>query len=158
MSIKFNKVTWYSKLAALILLLATFFLAAYIGVQYNKVSLLSESIPSSGTAVSANGYVALTVGTSETVEGLGISLNKVVKDNRCPIDVQCFQAGSVTTQVTMSSAGNVEEKNIASDGVPYRFDNYSLPIVRTAPMRNSKIEIDPNNYIVVFKVTKEPSI
>ncbi len=37
MKIHFNKVTWYSKLAAVIVFVGTFALAFYLGVQYGSV-------------------------------------------------------------------------------------------------------------------------
>lgn len=156
MTIQFNKVTWYSKLAALFVFIAIIFLGWYIYAQYKEVSLLNQSLlsPSSfNGAVSGNGEVALTVGGFATFDGLQITLNKIIQDSRCPIDTMCIQAGTVTAQITLRSAGKVQEANLVSDKVLYRFANYAIYIVNTAPFRYSKVKIDPNNYTVIFHVT-----
>jgi len=40
MSIQWNKVTWYSKLAAAIIYVVTFGLGIYIGMQYEALKLI----------------------------------------------------------------------------------------------------------------------
>jgi hypothetical protein len=151
MSIQFNKVTWYSKLAALIVLVATVFLALYFRGEFKKIS---QPVQSNKT-VSATGDVALAVGETAIFDGLQISFDGMIQDNRCPIDVVCIEGGAVTARVTMRSADKVEERNFPSDEVPYKFDGYSISIVRAAPTRYSKVDIDPKSYIIVFHIAKD---
>jgi hypothetical protein len=156
MTIQFNKVTWYSKLAALVVLIVTIFLGWYIYAQYKEVSLMNESIsspPSSNGAVTTSGEVALTVGGFATFDGLQITFDKIIQDSRCPVDVMCIQAGTVTAQVTLRSGGKVQQANLVSDKVLYRFANYAIYLLHAAPAPHSKVEIDPNNYTIVFHVT-----
>ena len=78
----------------------------------------------------------------------------MIADNRCPVDVTCIEAGAVTAHVTMYDSDKVEERNFPSDEVPYKFGDYSISIVRAAPVARSTVEIDPDSYIVIFHVTK----
>lgn len=155
MFIRFNKVTWYSKLAAVIVFVGIILLAIYIRGEYKKVSLLRDSVlsaSSSGATVSINGDVAIVMGGHAVIDGLQISLDQIVKDSRCPVDVRCIQAGAVTALVTLKSAGKYERINLLSDGIMYRFDNYTIRIVRVSPTVHSKTGIDPKNYVVVFHI------
>ena len=44
MKIEWNKVTWYSKLSAVIVFLGTFVLGSYIGMEYQKLQMEKESV------------------------------------------------------------------------------------------------------------------
>lgn len=45
MTIELNKVTWYSKLAAVVLFIVVLILGMYIGAQYEHYVLESKSLP-----------------------------------------------------------------------------------------------------------------
>jgi hypothetical protein len=155
MSIQFNRVAWYSKLATVIFLIAVIFFGIYVRGEYKKIMFLRASVSPSSLSVkdvSPNGDVALVVGSSAIFDGLQISLDKIVQDSRCPADVACVRFGFVTAQVTMHSSGKVEEINLVSDGALYRFANYTVSIIRVAPTRYSKMEINPEKYTIVFHV------
>ena len=153
MSIQFNKVTWYSIVVAIIVLIGTIFLASYIFGQYKEVSLLRQSVSSSVKKVPANGDVALMVGEVASFDGLLLTFDELTQDSRCPVDVKCIQAGTVTARVNLKSGEKVEETDLVSDKVIYRFSNYAITVVRAAPVRHSDVEIDPKNYIAVFHIT-----
>jgi len=154
MSIQFNKVTWYSKLGAIIVAVAAVFLALYVNAQYQEFVLIRETVSSSSASgvVSSTGDVALAVNKSVTFDGLKITFDKIVQDNRCPVEVECLVAGHAITQVTLSSLGKVGEANLVSDNIPYRFGNYAIYFKHVSPVRHSKTEIDPKNYIIVLHV------
>ena len=154
MSIKFNEVTWYSKLAAVLVLLGTIYLIYYFVGQYQEVARLSELVPVSGKAISVTGDMAISIGGSSVYDGLEVSFNKVTNDSRCPVDVKCIQAGSVTANITLKAGDKVKEVSLVSDGVLYRFANYAITFNRVSPVRHSQTQIYPSNYVAVFQVAK----
>jgi hypothetical protein len=154
MSIQFNKVTWYSKLAAVIVLLATMVFGWYIGQQYVAVSLLGASVVSSGVATSSQGDIALPVGQVGTINGVQVFFKGVEQDNRCPVDVRCIQAGAVTLRLALGVDGVIQQINFSSNQAPYQLGHSLISIVRISPQRYSQTQIDPSVYIVVFHVTQ----
>ena len=55
MRIEWNKVTWYSKLAAVIIFVATFFAGFYLGSQYGRIRATETSIEKDVQAVRPSG-------------------------------------------------------------------------------------------------------
>lgn len=98
--------------------------------------------------------ITLGVGEKGTVGNLEITFNALVQDSRCPIDVQCIQAGAVNTNVTFKEGSHIETKNMPSDEVPQRFGEYMISIVQIAPPRKSKKEISPPEYRITFHISK----
>lgn len=98
------------------------------------------------------------VGKTVFINGVRITLNRVVQDSRCPIDVQCIQAGAITANVTFWSDTDSETRNMASDEVPLAFDSYRISIINIAPPRMSGREVDPKSYVLTFKVTANPRL
>jgi len=98
----------------------------------------------------------VTIGPAQTgvIGDLSIRFNSFVQDNRCPIDVQCIEAGAVTVNVTLSAGGQSEVRNFPSDEVPYSFGSYKISIVNIAPPRMSKTEIPPAQYRITFRATQ----
>jgi hypothetical protein len=96
--------------------------------------------------------VSLTPDVTADVSGLSIRFNSLVQDNRCPVDVQCIEAGAVTANVTLENDGKSETRNLPSDEVPYEFNGYKVSIVSVSPEARSTVSIKPNEYKVTFKV------
>jgi len=88
------------------------------------------------------------------VGGLVIIFNAFVQDSRCPVDVQCIQAGAVNINVSFSNGKQTVIKNMPSDEVPQEFGGYKIAIVGIAPDRKSGVEIDPKGYRITFRVSK----
>lgn len=177
MAIEFNKVTWYSKLLAVIIFLGVWAVGFCLGVQY-EATLVSEEATSSAVAVSQtdltqgvttattrpaaqkpDGVVmavgdnlTLAVGETGEIKGLHITLNSFLQDSRCPVDVQCIQAGAVNVGVTLSRGPHTETKNFPSDEVPYAFDEYRISVMDVNPPRHTKVEISPGEYRITFRV------
>lgn len=96
--------------------------------------------------------ITLKVGETKIVGPLSLTLNSFVQDNRCPIDVQCIEAGAVTVNVTMSEGTNTETRNFPSDEVPYAFGDHLISISDIAPLRKVNQEIPAGEYVITFKV------
>lgn len=98
--------------------------------------------------------VTLNIGQKGSVDTFSITLNKFVQDSRCPIDVQCIQAGAVTVNVTMTDDIKTETKNFASDEAPQTFGVYKVSVIGIEPARESTKEIDSKDYKITFHVEK----
>lgn len=91
------------------------------------------------------------VGQTKFVNGVRITLNKIVSDSRCPINVQCIQAGSVTLNIHLESDTDKETRDIVStDVVP--FDSFKISVANIKPSRSSTEAPLPESYLVTFKV------
>ncbi len=98
--------------------------------------------------------ITLSVGEEGSVGNFSIMFNKFIQDSRCPIDVQCIQAGAVNVNVTMKVGAKKVTKNFPSDEVPQQFEGYKISIVDVLPKRMSKKEINPNDYKITFLIEK----
>lgn len=98
--------------------------------------------------------VTLGIGQKGNFDILSITLNKLVQDSRCPMDVQCIQAGSVTVSVTLSDGTKTETKNFSSDKEPQTFGVYKIYIKNVEPLKDSKKETTTADYKITFNVEK----
>lgn len=96
----------------------------------------------------------LAIGQTATFRDLSLTLNSLVQDSRCPIDVECIQAGTANFNVTLASGGQTETRNMLSSEAPYRFGIYTISIVNTDPARESKKEISPDAYRITFHIAQ----
>lgn len=107
------------------------------------------------TGVSANTAV-VGVGETKYVSGVRITLNNIAQDSRCPVDVQCIQAGSVTAHVTLKSDTDSETLDMVSGKAPHAFDSFKVSITNVAPSRVAASAPTADSYNITFKV--EPLI
>jgi hypothetical protein len=168
--IKFNEVTWYSKLAAVIFLLGIFpMLTFYIGMKYQEAQnipqvtevpfiprthdAIPEIVPVATSTPEISNANELHVGQRKNINGIEVTFNSIIQDSRCPVDVQCIQAGNVTANVTLQSYDMVTIIQMVSNQI-YTFDAHSISIVKVSPTQTSKTPISPKEYILGFKVEK----
>ncbi|MFA5999942.1 MAG: hypothetical protein WC783_03110 [Candidatus Paceibacterota bacterium] len=91
------------------------------------------------------------VGQTMFINGVKITLNKIVGDSRCPIDVVCIQAGNIVANVTLQSNTDKETRDITSNKkIP--FDSFQISIEQVLPQPKSTETIKPQDYIITFKV------
>lgn len=105
-------------------------------------------------AVQAGDSAEIGIRETKTIQGLSITLNKIVGDYRCPIDAVCIEAGAITANVTFKAGAQSKTFNMASDEVPQTFAGYSISITGTKPSRIAAEEPNPQSYRVTFRVTK----
>lgn len=91
------------------------------------------------------------VGATVFVGGIKITLNKIVSDSRCAVDVQCIWAGNTTVSVTLKSDSDAETIDMVS-GVVHPFDAYQVSITDVAPEMRSNIRISKDGYTLTFLV------
>lgn len=112
-------------------------------LQVDHLEAAENSDPSLGTAG---------VGQSAYVNGVRITLDRITADSRCPADVQCIQAGSVTAVVHLQSDTDSATTTIVSGAAPVGFDSFHVSIARVEPQRTSTHVPDPKSYLVTFRV------
>ena len=100
------------------------------------------------------GENSFSVGETKKFDGLEMTFVALVQDNRCPIDVVCIEGGAVNTTINLKTESKNETLNYASDGVPLNYEGFNISIANVLPEANSKIVINPNDYIVTFKIEK----
>ncbi|MES2014347.1 MAG: hypothetical protein V4437_00840 [Patescibacteria group bacterium] len=108
-----------------------------------KIETLKASDPTVGE---------LRVGKTAYINGVKVTLEKIIQDSRCPVDVTCIRAGNVTLEVTLQSNTDTEKKTIISDDPPILFDSYQISIVKILPEPHSKVERHPADYVITLKV------
>jgi phosphoenolpyruvate synthase/pyruvate phosphate dikinase len=96
---------------------------------------------------------------NESVRIAGVKINpvEIKEDSRCPVDVQCIQAGTVRvrTMVTERGADDSMAAPVAFElGVPMTVGVDQITLVKVEPAKNSGAEILPGDYVFTFTVVK----
>ncbi len=92
---------------------------------------------------------------NESIDVLGNKITplQILEDSRCPIDVQCIQAGTVRLRAILeNSLGKSEQVFILGESVTT--ENEFVSMVRVEPSTDSKTTINDTEYTFYFKVKK----
>ena len=100
----------------------------------------------------------LAVGESALIGAVRITFGGVEGDSRCPIDVECIQAGALTVSVTLESDTDSLNTLMMSDQQPQPFDAYEVSIVKVSPEAVSTKVLGAANYRVTFQVAPLPGV
>lgn len=146
MKILWNKVTWYSKLLAVVIYVGTFVFAFSLGIKYERVILNNDII----NVLPAD--FNLRIGEIKKVHDIDIKLSAVTGDSRCPSDVVCIQAGKVDINILLSDEKGSVTKRLSTDGDPLIYNNYKFSIVSVSPIPHSNKKIEKSEYTVKIHV------
>lgn len=94
-------------------------------------------------------------GVGQEVGGLGVKIIpiQVVEDSRCPIGVQCIQAGTVRIRATLVSGLGTSTPVFALDK-PVTTETEIITLVAVDPVPKKDVTITSNDYIFTWKITK----
>jgi hypothetical protein len=92
------------------------------------------------------------VGQTVFMNGVRVTLNSIVQDNRCPANVNCIVAGWVTAKVTLQSNTDKETLEMRSDKAPTLFDSYKVSIESISPISYPGVKPKASEYTLTFKV------
>ncbi len=98
---------------------------------------------------------AITARIGQEVSALGVRITplKVLEDSRCPIDVQCIQAGTVRLQANLvSGLGTAQQEFKLGQMVTTETEEVRLADVQPAP--KAGVKIASADYVFTFTVTK----
>lgn len=96
--------------------------------------------------------ITLKVGGIGDAAGLSLTFNSVVSDSRCPVDVQCVWAGTVSANVTLESESEKTTLDIAMNESAVIFAGYAISIVSVLPATKSDTPIESSDYRITFHV------
>ena len=105
----------------------------------------SPSLPPSGTVLTArlNQTVSFAGGTGTVTE--------ILEDSRCPVDVQCIQAGTVRIKVKFSYGSLNQSVNLTLNQ-PYSMFGRSITLTDVAPEPRSTEARLPGDYMFTLLV------
>lgn len=93
------------------------------------------------------------IGQEISVLGVRITPLKVLEDSRCPIDVQCIQAGTVRLQTRLvSGLGTAQQEFKLGQVITTEAEEVTL--VQVLPAPKAGVKIAEGDYVFTFKVTK----
>lgn len=100
---------------------------------------------------------SLTVKLGDVLEvsGVKITIAELVEDNRCPIDSQCIQAGTVRVKVN-GKYGLLNKSIIFSLSNPYTFMGHTGTLVSITPEKIVGKSIALSDYTFTFSISNSP--
>jgi predicted deacylase len=98
------------------------------------------------------GEMVLGVGRTKQFGNLKITLDSIVQDSRCPVDVTCVWAGLVEAKIKITNGSKSETVKISSVQEPYLFEGFKISIISVAPFPESGKPIASGEYLVTFKI------
>ncbi len=131
------------------------------GLPLSGVRVVSTALPEQLIETQLDEEFALAINQTGRIqsENLQLTFWDVTEDSRCPVDVNCIQAGQATIKVQVSQQGNdLGEMTLTTDleSNSMTFDSYTLRLVGVEPDPVSTQTIDMSEYRVTLVVTPDP--
>ena len=98
------------------------------------------------------GSVELAIGERATFENISIRPIEVIEDSRCPIDVQCIQAGTVRIKIEIVS-GIGTSTSIVKLSNEFTVESIRITLSAVAPTKHSQTQVTTGDYRLTFNVT-----
>ena len=115
------------------------------------VMFFSKKISQPGTQTQL-GEATLKVEEQKTIEGVGVLVNSVTEDSRCPTDVTCVWKGRVVLNTTLTD-GTVNETHDLTLDTPFTFNRHSIMITSVLPHKTKDVTLSPQDYRITIQVT-----
>jgi hypothetical protein len=113
----------------------------------------TEPTPTPATVPAVATSTPIAIGDSAVVHGMNIRVLHLVEDSRCPVDVQCIQAGTVRVRIAINS---LSRDFVVTLGQPQTIGTSGLTVVLAAVMpieKRSTQVVATNDYRFVFVVS-----
>lgn len=103
----------------------------------------------------STGSISLEAHIGQTVSGLGVNITPlaVLQDSRCPIDVQCIQAGTVKMQARLVSGLGTGTQEFTI-GQPILTEAETITLADVSPQPTAGVKIKDSDYIFRFEIAK----
>lgn len=86
---------------------------------------------------------------------IGVRFTGVRDDSRCPVDVNCIQAGTAVVRITVVDASTQRDYELRTDGrSSVRHDDLTIALVSLAPQPRSSRVIESRDYRATLRVTR----
>ena len=151
MTIEWNTVTWYSKALAVVLFVGIAVGGFMLGRTYQhviyEINFGPERLSPGGSLM-----VPLRVGETGERGDVRLTLDGILQDSRCPTDVACIQAGSVTVVVTLERGIDSKKLHVTTDEARISSLGVLMRITSVTPAPVSTKTIRPDEYRVTFEL------
>ncbi|MBP7775502.1 MAG: hypothetical protein KA371_00055 [Acidobacteria bacterium] len=110
-----------------------------------------------GPSASLDRQFTLAPGETAHIEStsLSVQFTGVGDDSRCPVDVDCIQAGSALVRITvMDGRARRDYELHTADASPLRHGDLTIALVELAPEPRSSRVIRPEDYRLILKATR----
>lgn len=108
----------------------------------------------SAPLVHAYGSVTLMLGQPAKFADVTITPLAIAQDSRCPIDVQCIQAGTVQVSVRIASASGTDTQTLSLNKA-FATPAGTITLTGVQPVKRSGDSIASPDYRLTFDVTKK---
>ena len=109
--------------------------------------------PVGTTPVATSTTAVLALGDKVIVNAVVISPKSLAEDSRCPVDVQCIQAGTVRVAVAVGT-----DEVIFKLGEPRTVAQMTMTPTSVVPsQKNSKVTVAPADYRFTFTIAPAPT-
>lgn len=96
----------------------------------------------------------LSVNQTAQANGVMITLNSIVADNRCPVDAVCINSGNLRVNTTLQAGGLQEQPSLRTRDAAYQFADRRVAVTGAVPAKVSDRDLVADNYLVTFWVTR----
>ncbi|MDB5237659.1 MAG: hypothetical protein JWL88_761 [Parcubacteria group bacterium] len=123
----------------------------------STVPVTKPGIPVPTPTTHAYGTVTLSLGEVARFAGVTIAPLSIIQDSRCPVGVQCIQAGTVqvSVRITPSSDTNVQTLTL---GKMYSAPAGTIILTSVTPDKHEGNTISPSDYRLTFDVEKQQPV
>jgi hypothetical protein len=127
------------------------------------ISIVMAGSPESSRAAAARLGESFTLGVGESTRvedtDLTVSFDEVSSDSRCPVDVNCIQAGEALVQLALRSGEGertVIELTVPPGGSspPKRFGSFLITVVELNPQKVSDQSVEPSAYVATIRISR----
>lgn len=86
--------------------------------------------------------------------GIGVRFAGVGSDSRCPVDVDCIQAGAAVVRIAVERGRTRRDYELETGGAPVRDDDLTIALVDLLPRPHSARVIAPGDYRAIVRVRR----
>jgi hypothetical protein len=115
-------------------------------------SVSIEPEASSTVSPTPSGSLKTTIGSKVSANGVTVTPLAVVEDSRCPVDVQCIQAGTVRITAEVSVAMGSTTRETLTLAKPLQTGTHTVTLIQVTPVKYSGVTIPAANYMFMFEV------
>ena len=145
---QYTIVAWLALLVVTAGLIYYFWPTSQPGVEGTSTGFTPTSVLDSG-GLSATLQTAIGAGASAF--DVKITPEAIVEDSRCPLDVQCIQAGTVRVQALVTQHGTTTTQ-VFTLNTPIDVDGTTIELIAADPAKYSTVTTSPADYRFTFRI------
>jgi hypothetical protein len=147
---------WIWVVVVVLLLIGGFFAYnSFKGKSSTTIDNNGTSTPSgtlSSTTVRPYGEVTVKLGETAQFRGISITPLTIAEDSRCPVGVQCVQAGTVRVNTQTQVTNGTPKPSVIGLGATSTVDTFTISLVSVTPGTKSGSKIADADYRLTYRV------